>query len=274
MNSMFSWPKLLRTCALLAFTAGAVMQEMSPRSALYQAVENAGELELSNITYASARFNYRNYGPFGDVDPRSLVMAPEQSKSGLYAPEVAFQQDHGCTPTIDVSLSETAIATISVSSPCTAFTKISAHHLGLAVTEQSDAFGQARLQMPVLAPTAVIFIDVGSTHMFTKLVSTNYLNSVSRTVLTWSGSEDLGIDSQIGQTHTLANIKLIDSAATENAHAFDVSVVSPTTSTCNHGVEFALLRAEPSKSVTVRDFRVAPDVCEPNHTTIQLKSIY
>ena len=50
MNSMFSWPKLLGTCALRAFTAGAVMQEMPPRSALYQAVKNAGELACCGDT--------------------------------------------------------------------------------------------------------------------------------------------------------------------------------------------------------------------------------
>ena len=42
MHSLFSWPKMLGTCALLAFTAGAVIQEMSPRSDLYQSTdENA-----------------------------------------------------------------------------------------------------------------------------------------------------------------------------------------------------------------------------------------
>ena len=42
MLSLFSWPKMLGTCALLAFTSGAVIQEMSPRSDLYQSTdENA-----------------------------------------------------------------------------------------------------------------------------------------------------------------------------------------------------------------------------------------
>ena len=67
MHSLFSWPKMLGTCALLAFTAGAVIQEMSPRSDLYQSTneDSAIDLGLLNITYASAQFNYRNYGSFG-----------------------------------------------------------------------------------------------------------------------------------------------------------------------------------------------------------------
>ena len=54
MHSLFSWPKMLGTCALLAFTPGTVFQEMSPRSDLYQSTdENAAiDLGLSNITYA------------------------------------------------------------------------------------------------------------------------------------------------------------------------------------------------------------------------------
>jgi hypothetical protein len=59
MHSLFSWPKMLGTCALLAFTAGTVIQEMSPRSDLYQSTdENAAiDLGLSNITYASTVLN-------------------------------------------------------------------------------------------------------------------------------------------------------------------------------------------------------------------------
>ena len=39
MHSLFSWPKMLGTCALLAFTTDAVIQEMSPRSDLYQSTD-------------------------------------------------------------------------------------------------------------------------------------------------------------------------------------------------------------------------------------------
>ena len=47
--------KMLGTCAVLAFTAGAVIKEMSPRSDLYQSTDEdaAIDLGLSNITYAS-----------------------------------------------------------------------------------------------------------------------------------------------------------------------------------------------------------------------------
>jgi hypothetical protein len=47
--------KMLGTCAVLAFTAGAVIQEMSPCSDLYQSTDEdaAIDLGLSNITYAS-----------------------------------------------------------------------------------------------------------------------------------------------------------------------------------------------------------------------------
>ena len=31
------------------------------------------DLGLSNITYASAQFNYRNYGSFGDINPRESL---------------------------------------------------------------------------------------------------------------------------------------------------------------------------------------------------------
>ena len=55
MHSLFSWPKMLGTCVVLAFTADAVIQEMSPRSDLYQSTneESAIDPGLSNITYAS-----------------------------------------------------------------------------------------------------------------------------------------------------------------------------------------------------------------------------
>lgn len=45
MHSLFSWPKMLGTCALLAFTAGAVIQEMSPRSDLYQSTDDQRTLD-------------------------------------------------------------------------------------------------------------------------------------------------------------------------------------------------------------------------------------
>ena len=55
MHSLFSWPKMLGTCVVLAFTAGAVIQEMYPRSDLYQSSDEGSviNLDLSNITYAS-----------------------------------------------------------------------------------------------------------------------------------------------------------------------------------------------------------------------------
>ena len=46
MHSLFSWPKTLGTCALLAFTAGAVIQEMSPRSDLNQSSDEDSVIDL------------------------------------------------------------------------------------------------------------------------------------------------------------------------------------------------------------------------------------
>ncbi len=55
MHLLFSWPKMLGTCVVLAFTAGAVIQKMSPRSDLNQSSDEDSVIDLgcSNITYAS-----------------------------------------------------------------------------------------------------------------------------------------------------------------------------------------------------------------------------
>ena len=106
MHSLFSWPKMLGTCALLAFTPGTVIQEMSPRSDLYQSTdENAAiDLGLSNITYASAQFNYRNYGSFGDINPRVSGSATLQLAPSVNAPEIEMHVDSGCSPKVETTL--------------------------------------------------------------------------------------------------------------------------------------------------------------------------
>jgi hypothetical protein len=42
--------------------------------------------------------------------------------------------DSGCSPKVETTLDKEAIATIKVHSPCAAFAKISAHHIGLSTT--------------------------------------------------------------------------------------------------------------------------------------------
>ena len=115
MHSLFSWPKMLGTCALLAFTAGAVIQEMSPRSDLYQSTdENAAiDLGLSNISYASAQFNYRNYGSFGDINPRVNSSTKLQLTPSVNAPEIEMHIDSGCSLKVETTLDKEAIATIN-----------------------------------------------------------------------------------------------------------------------------------------------------------------
>ena len=49
MHSLFSWPKMLGTCALLAFTPGTVIQEMSPRSDLYQSTDENAAIWVCQI---------------------------------------------------------------------------------------------------------------------------------------------------------------------------------------------------------------------------------
>ena len=193
MHSLFSWPKMLGTCALLAFTAGAVIQEMSPRSDLYQSTdENAAiDLGLSNITYASAQFNYRNYGSFGDINPRASGSATLQIAPSINAPKIEMHVDSGCSPKVETTLDKEAIATIKVHSPCAAFAKISAQHMGLSTTSRTDATGTGTLYLPLLSTASVIFVDVGTLQMVIQTASTNYLEGIERTVLSWSGKHNL-----------------------------------------------------------------------------------
>ena len=116
MYSLFSWLKMLGSCVVLAFTAGAIIQEMSPCSDLYQSTdENAAiDLGLSNITYASAQFNYRNYGSFGDINPRVNSAAILRLTPRVNAPEIEMHIDSGCSPKVETTLDKEAIATIKV----------------------------------------------------------------------------------------------------------------------------------------------------------------
>ena len=276
MYSLFSWPKMLGLCALLAFTAGAVLQEMSPRSDLHnsRAENTVFDLELSNITYASAQFNYRNYGPFGDTDPRLGNATTPRPKHDLVKPEIALNVDSGCDSIVETTVDNEAIATIRVSSPCAAFSKISAHHMGLVATSHSDANGYGILSLPMLSPTAVVFVNVGTFHMITQTVSTDYLDHVERTVLTWSGKQELNLSTDGEQSKQLDQIQVIDRSPNQSVSAFDVAVISPTEATCNQDIQFMIVSAKHSESVTIRDFSVTPKVCETAHSKIQLKSIF
>ena len=193
MHSLFSWPKMLRTYALLAFTAGVVIQEMSPCSDLYQSTdENAAiDLGLSNITYASAQFNYCYYGSFGDINPRVNSPATLHLTPRVNTPEIEMHIDSGCSPKVETTLHKEAIATLKYHSPCAAFAKISAHHMGLSATSRTDATGTGTLYLPLLSTASMIFVDVGTSQMVTQTASTDYLNNIERTVLSWSGKHDL-----------------------------------------------------------------------------------
>jgi len=276
MNSLFSWPKMLGTCALLAFTAGAVIQEMSPRSDLYQQREAnvASDLGLSNITYASAQFNYRNYGPFGDRDPRINSSPTRQIAPIARLPEKMLNIDSGCSPKVETNLDDSAIVSIKVISPCTAFADISAHHMGLAANSRTDATGSGTLFLPLLSTSAVIFVDVGASQMVTQTVSSTYLEKVERTVLSWSGNHDLRLTNEAGPTKSLTNMQVIDLSPRQRISAFNVAMVSPTQTTCDQSIQFKVLNAKGNQPVAVRDFSVTPEVCDTTHSNIQLKSIF
>ena len=153
MHSLFSWPKMLGTCALLAFTAGAVTQEMSPSSDLYQSTDENAVIDLgvSNLTYASAQFNFRNYGSFGDINPRVNRSTTLQFSPSVNPPEIEMRIDFGCSPKVETTLDKEAIGTIKVHSPCAAFTKFSAHHMGFSTTSHTDATVAGRLYLPLLS---------------------------------------------------------------------------------------------------------------------------
>ena len=276
MHSLFSWPKMLGTCALLAFTAGAVIQEMSPRSDLYQSTdENAAvDLGLSNITYASAQFNYRNYGSFGDINPRVNSAATLHISPRVNAPEIETHIDSGCSPKIETTLDKEAIATIKVHSPCAAFAKISAHHMGLSATARTDATGTGTLYLPLLSTASVIFVDVGTSQMVTQTASTDYLNNIERTVLSWSGKHELQLTHADEASKSLSHMQIIDRSPDQSIGTFDIAMISSTPNSCDDSVQFTLLNAKQNAPITVRDFSVTPEVCDATQTKIQLKSIF
>lgn len=276
MHSLFSWPKMLGTCALLAFTAGAVIQEMSPRSDLYQSTDEkaAIDLGLSNITYASAQFNYRNYGSFGDINPRVNRSATRQFAPRVSAPEIEMQIDSGCSPIVETTLDKEAIATIKVHSPCAVFAKISAHHMGLSATSRTDATGAGTLHLPLLSTASVLFVDVGTSQMVTQTASTDYLKNIERTVLSWSGKHDLELIHADEASKSLSHMQIIDRSPDQSISAFDIAMLSSTSNSCDDSVQFTVLNAKQNTPITVRDFSVTPEVCDTSQTKIQLKSIF
>ena len=276
MHSLFSWPKMLGTCALLVFTAGAVIQEMSPRSDLYQSTnENAAiDLGLSNITYASAQFNYRNYGSFGDINPRASGSATLQLAPSVNAPKIEMHVDSGCSPKVETTLDKEAIATIKVHSPCAAFAKISAHHKGLSTTSRTDATGPGTLYLPLLSTASVIFVDVGTLQMVIQTASTNYLEGIERTVLSWSGKHNLQLTHADEASKSLSHMQIIDRSPNQSISTFDIAMLTSTPNSCDDSVQFTVLNAKQNNPITVRDFSVTPEVCDTSQTKIQLKSIF
>ena len=276
MHSLFSWPKMLRTCALLAFTAGAVIQQMSPRSDLYQSTDEneAIDLSLSDITYASAQFNYRNYGSFGDIDPRVNRSATRQYTLSVSAPEIEMQIDPGCTPKVETTLDKEAIATIKVHSPCAAFAKISAHHMGLSATSRSDATGAGTLHLPLLSTASVLFVDVVTSQMVTQTASTDYLKNIERTVLSWSGKHELQLIHADEASKSLSHMQIIDRSPDQSISTFDIAMLKSTSNSCDDSVQFTVLNAKQNAPITVRDFSVTPGVCDTSQPKIQLKSIF
>ena len=276
MHSLFSWPKMLGTCALLAFTAGAVIQEMSPRSDLYQSTdENAAiDLGLSNITYASAQFNYRNYGSFGDINPRVNRSATRQFAPRVSAPEIEMQIDSGCSPKVEIILDKEAIATIKVHSPCAAFAKISAHHMGLSATSRTDATGAGTLHLPLLSTASVLFVDVGTSQMITQTASTDYLKNIERTVLSWSGKHDLELIHADEASKSLSHMQIIDRSPDQSISTFDIAMLKSPSNSCGDSVQFTVSNVKQNAPITVRDFSFTPEVCDTSQPKIQLKSIF
>ena len=276
MHSLFSWPKMLGTCALLAFTAGAVIQEMSPRSDLYQSTDEkaAIDLGLSNITYASAQFNYRNYGSFRDINPRVNRPATRQFAPRVSAPEIEMQIDSGCSPKVETTLDKEAIATIKVHSPCAAFAKISAHHMGLSATSRTDATGAGTLHLPLLSTASVLFVDVGTSQMVTQTASTDYLKNIERTVLSWSGKHDLELIHADEASKSLSHMQIIDRSPDQSISTFDIAMLKSPSNSCGDSVQFTVSNAKQNAPITVRDFSVTPEVCDTSQPKIQLKSIF
>ena len=237
---------------------------MSPRSDPYQSTDEkaAIDLGLSNITYASAQFNYRNYGSFGDINPRVNRPATRQFAPRVSAPEIEMQIDSGCSPKVETTLDKEAIA------------KISAHHMGLSATSRTDATGAGTLHLPLLSTASVLFVDVGTSQMVTQTASTDYLKNIERTVLSWSGKHDLELIHADEASKSLSHMQIIDRSPDQSISTFDIAMLKSPSNSCGDSVQFTVSNAKQNAPITVRDFSVTPEVCDTSLTKIQLKSIF
>ena len=146
--------------------------------------------------------------------------------------------------------------------------------MGLSAMSRTDATGTGTLHLPLLSTASVIFVDVGTSQMVTQTASTDYLNNIERTVLSWSGKHELQLTHADEASKSLSHMQIIDRSPDQSIGTFDIAMLSSTSNSCDDSVQFTVLNAKQNNPITVRDFSVTPEVCDTSVTKIQLKSIF
>lgn len=146
--------------------------------------------------------------------------------------------------------------------------------MGLSTTSRTDATGTGTLYLPLLSTASVIFVDVGTLQMVIQTASTNYLEGIERTVLSWSGKHNLQLIHADESSKSLSHMQIIDRSPNQSISAFDIAMLTSTPNSCDDSVQFTVLNAKQNNPITVRDFSVTPEVCDTSQTKIQLKSIF
>ncbi|MBI1417173.1 MAG: hypothetical protein GC146_08130 [Limimaricola sp.] len=110
---------------------------------------------------------------------------------GTQSPVVATAD---CSPTLNATVGEAALVSLSLAAPCDPDAQVTFHHQGMIFSLLTDADGKATVTVPALATTAVFMAAFENGDSATATVEVPELTKFDRAVLQWSGPAALTLN--------------------------------------------------------------------------------
>lgn len=157
------------------------------------------------------------------VDP--MTIEAEQLVDPAMATPIAAEAvaSDPCTPTLTSALLPAATVKLVLNASCAPDTLVTFHHQGMIFGVMTDAAGQATVDVPALAETAVFIADIGGAQGAVSVIIVPDLNQFDRAVLQWQGDTGLHLHArEFGAGYDDAG-HVWEAAARDAATALEVS---------------------------------------------------